>query len=66
MFGAVWAQAEVRKVLSASGARVIDAELAVPYADKALAEPKLIPDLEPRLSELLVELTATAERLLVT
>jgi chromate reductase len=29
MFGAVWAQAELRKVLGAMGARVADAELAV-------------------------------------
>jgi len=31
-FGAVWAQAELRKVLAASGARVLDAELPVPHA----------------------------------
>ena len=35
MFGALWAQAELRKVLSASGARVIDAELAVATAHEA-------------------------------
>jgi chromate reductase len=35
MFGAVWAQAELRKVLSASGARVLDAELAVAAAHEA-------------------------------
>lgn len=29
MYGAVWAQAELRKVLAASGARVVEAELAV-------------------------------------
>jgi chromate reductase len=32
MFGAVWAQAEARKVLSAIGARVLDRELPVPSA----------------------------------
>lgn len=32
-FGAVWAQAETRKALSAIGARVVDHELAVPHAD---------------------------------
>ncbi|MCW2995503.1 MAG: NADPH-dependent reductase [Conexibacter sp.] len=32
MFGAVWAQAETRKVLGAIGARVLDLELAVPTA----------------------------------
>src|SRR5687767_9855035 len=30
MFGAVWAQAELRKVLASAGARVLDAELPVP------------------------------------
>ena len=34
-FGAVWAQAELRKSLGIAGARVIDAELAVPFADSA-------------------------------
>src|SRR5436305_6139513 len=32
MFGAVWAQAELRKVLSAAGARVLEDELPVPTA----------------------------------
>jgi chromate reductase, NAD(P)H dehydrogenase (quinone) len=31
-FGAVWAQAELRKVLGAMGARVVDAEVAVGHA----------------------------------
>ena len=31
-FGAVWAQAELRKVLAALGARVLDVEVAVPHA----------------------------------
>ncbi|WP_354698737.1 NAD(P)H-dependent FMN reductase [Paraconexibacter sp. AEG42_29] len=34
MFGAVWAQAETRKVLKAIGARVADTELPVPSADE--------------------------------
>jgi chromate reductase, NAD(P)H dehydrogenase (quinone) len=34
MFGAVWAQAETRKVLRAIGARVLDIELPVPGADE--------------------------------
>jgi chromate reductase len=46
LFGAVWAQAEARKVLAALGARVIDRELPVGQADDAfdgdrLAEPEL-------------------------
>src|SRR6478672_4389690 len=35
LFGAVWAQAEVRKTLAASGAIVLDTELAVAAADGA-------------------------------
>jgi chromate reductase len=38
MFGAVWAQAELRKVLAAAGARVIDRELPVPAAHEAFTE----------------------------
>jgi chromate reductase, NAD(P)H dehydrogenase (quinone) len=34
-FGAVWAQAELRKVLAATGARVVDLELAVPKCGEA-------------------------------
>jgi chromate reductase, NAD(P)H dehydrogenase (quinone) len=37
-FGGVWAQAELRKVLRTAGARVVDAELAVPRAHVRLAE----------------------------
>jgi chromate reductase len=46
-FGAVWAQAELRKVLTASGAHVVDAELPVGTAagafaaDGSLADPTL-------------------------
>jgi len=39
LFGAVWAQAEARKVLSAIGARVIDRELPI-----GLAEDAFMPD----------------------
>jgi chromate reductase, NAD(P)H dehydrogenase (quinone) len=35
MFGALWAQAELRKVLSASGSRVLDTELAIATAHEA-------------------------------
>lgn len=34
MFGAVWAQAETRKVLGAIGARVLDLELPIPNAQE--------------------------------
>jgi chromate reductase, NAD(P)H dehydrogenase (quinone) len=36
MFGAVWAQAELRKVLGATGARVLEIELAVGHAHEHL------------------------------
>jgi chromate reductase len=38
MFGAVWAQAELRKVLGAIGAQVIDRELPVPMADEIVRD----------------------------
>jgi chromate reductase, NAD(P)H dehydrogenase (quinone) len=37
-FGAVWAQAELRKVLSATGARVVEAEVAVSHAHERFDE----------------------------
>lgn len=36
MFGAVWAQAELRKVLKTAGAEPIELELGVPHAHRAL------------------------------
>src|SRR3954453_22833683 len=41
MFGAVWAQAEARKVLGATGARVVDVELPIPHAEAAFAGDRL-------------------------
>src|ERR671916_1046465 len=38
LFGAVWAQAEVRKALKASGAHVLESELPVGLADGAFAD----------------------------
>lgn len=37
-FGAVWSQAELRKVLAATGARVVDAEVAVGHAPEKFDE----------------------------
>ena len=37
LFGAVWAQSEVRKALRTAGADVLDAELAVPLAGEAFS-----------------------------
>jgi chromate reductase len=57
MFGAVWAQAETRKVLGALGARVIDEELPVARAPEGLEDVQM----RERLAELLRELTASEE-----
>ena len=48
MFGAVWAQAELRKVLAATGARVLDAELPVPHAQTRFDEEGRLVDDEIR------------------
>lgn len=48
MFGAVWAQAEARKVLAAVGADVIDAELPVVHAHEAFGADDGIGDPELR------------------
>jgi chromate reductase, NAD(P)H dehydrogenase (quinone) len=65
-FGGVWAQAELRKVLRTAGARVVDAELAVPRAHAKLAEDGRLLDDELReraqvlLDELLAEVRPAA------
>jgi len=58
LFGAVWAQAETRKVLKYAGAQVLDTELAVGLADSAFDEHDGLvdPELRTRLGELLSEL----------
>jgi chromate reductase len=64
MFGAVWAQAELRKVLGAIGARVIDRELPISTAEEAFdAQFQLVDDEHrERLAEILMELLAEAGR----
>jgi chromate reductase, NAD(P)H dehydrogenase (quinone) len=64
MFGAVWAQAEVRKVMGAIGARVIDRELPVAKANSAFTDDGRLTDLElhEQLEETLNELVALAEQ----
>ena len=52
MFGAVWAQAETRKVLGALGARVVDEELPVALAPEGLDEYEVITGLADLLSDL--------------
>lgn len=58
LFGAVWAQAEARKVLKTIGARVLDRELPVGQADAAWASDGALrdPGLNAALAELLDEL----------
>jgi chromate reductase len=58
LFGAVWAQAEVRKTLKAIGARPLEHELPVGMADAAFAlnGALLDPALGDRLAELLADL----------
>ena len=58
LFGAVWAQAETRKVLKYAGAQVLDTELAVGLADSVFDEHDGLvdPELRVRLGELLSEL----------
>jgi chromate reductase, NAD(P)H dehydrogenase (quinone) len=48
LFGAVWAQAEARKVLSTIGARVVDRELPIAQAQDALSGEGLPLELESR------------------
>jgi chromate reductase len=65
MFGAVWAQAETRKVLGSLGGRVIEAELPVAraadfYRDGRL---ELSPEQSQQLEEILATLVAEVEQL---
>jgi len=63
LFGAVWAQAEACKVLKASGARVVDAELPVGLADSAFDPDGALmnPDLAENLANLLGDLVREVE-----
>jgi chromate reductase len=63
MFGGVWAQAELRKVLAAMGGRVIEAELPVAHAHELLADGRLRlePEQAERLEGILAELIEAAE-----
>jgi chromate reductase len=56
MFGAVWSQAETRKVLGAIGARVVDRELPIPTAHEQFDEHGRLSD-EDLEAELLISLT---------
>lgn len=59
MFGAVWAQAEARKVLGAIGAQVLDEDLPLPNADEQFAADGELVD-----AEIEAALAASLERLM--
>ena len=60
-FGAVWAQAEARKVLGSIGARVVDVELPVAGAEEAFGGNRLADEeLHRRLARILAELVEAA------
>jgi chromate reductase, NAD(P)H dehydrogenase (quinone) len=66
-FGAVWSQAELRKVLAAIGARVIEGDVAVGHAptrfdgDGSLVDPELREQLGEVVDALLAETTGAAK-----
>jgi chromate reductase, NAD(P)H dehydrogenase (quinone) len=62
LFGAVWAQAETRKVLGVIGADVIDGELPIGQADSAFGDDGLLVDIDQQraLAELVDVVAARA------
>jgi chromate reductase len=66
MFGAVWAQAEARKVLAALGGRVVEAELPLSRAQEQITADdrlELSPEQSEQLREILAELISEVEEL---
>jgi len=63
IFGAVWAQAELRKVLGAIGARVTEGEVAVGNAGERVDEQGRLnePNLEQEIHEVIATLLADAQ-----
>jgi chromate reductase len=63
-FGAVWAQAELRKALGLAGARVLDEEVAVPTAHEAFRDDGRLTrgGTRRRLREILARLVAEADQ----
>ena len=61
MFGAVWAQAELRKALAAAGARVVEGEVAVGHAhtrfdeDGGLNDPELVEQVDAVVQALVAD-----------
>ena len=66
-YGAMWAQADLRRSLGIAGARVLEVELPVARAHERFGEDGRLRDeqLRERLGELLRELAAAAEPLTV-
>ncbi|WP_051341309.1 NADPH-dependent FMN reductase [Pseudonocardia spinosispora] len=61
LFGAVWAQAELRKVLGTIGAKVLDVELPVGQANEAFTDTGLVDeDLTKALADILTQLVESA------
>jgi chromate reductase len=65
MFGAVWAQAELRKVLGALGGRVVDEELPISHAAQVYVDGQLelSPEQTEALDGILAELIGEVEEL---
>ncbi len=65
MFGAVWAQAEARKVLAALGGRVVQGELPISRAQEQYEDGRLelTPEQSEQLEEILAELVSEVEEL---
>jgi len=69
MFGAVWSQAELRKVLAGAGARVVEGEVAVGHAhtrfedDGRLNDPNIAEQVQAVVRALLLELQRAGESL---
>ena len=63
VFGAVWAQAELRKVLGAIGARISEGEVAVGHASERFDEHGRLnePNLEQEVREVIATLISDAE-----
>jgi chromate reductase len=58
-FGAVWAQAELRKVLATAGARVVEGEVAVGHAHERFVDGRLLDEnLREQLQEVVDALVA--------
>ena len=64
-YGAVWAQADLRRTLGVAGARVLEVELPVARAQERFDETGRLRDeqLRERLADILRELAAAAEPL---